>query len=90
MFRMASLCFSLKPNRLRSRASACGGIVRPADDFDDLVDVVDRDLEPVEDVLPRLRRIEIELRAPGNDVMPVIDEVLQQLLQVHDLRARRC
>ena len=63
-----------------------GGVVRPADDLDHLVDVVDGDLEAIQDVLPGLRRVEIELGAPGDDLVPVIDEVLEQLLQVHDLR----
>ena len=85
MLRIASLCFSLKPNRLRSLASASGGVLRLADDLDDFVDVVDRDLEPIQDVLAGLRGVEIELGPPDDDLVAVVDEVLQQLLQVHDL-----
>ncbi len=62
-----------------------GRVLRLPDDLDDLVDVVDRDLEAVEDVLPSLRRVEIELGPPDDDLVPVVDEVLEQLLQVHDL-----
>ena len=62
-----------------------GRVLGLPDDLDDLVDVVDGDLEAVEDVLPRLRRVEIELGPPDDDLVPVVDEVLEQLLQVHDL-----
>ena len=63
-----------------------GHVLRLLDDLDDLVDVVDGDLETLEDVLPGLGRLEIELGPAHDDVVPVLDEALEQLLQVHDLR----
>ena len=44
----------------------------------DLVDVVDGDLEALEDVLPRLGGVEVELGAPDDDLVAVVDEVLEQ------------
>ena len=62
-----------------------GRVLRAPDDLDDLVDVVDRDLEAFEDVLPGLGGVEVELGPPDDDLVPVLDEALEQLLQVHDL-----
>ena len=36
-------------------------------------------------MLPSLSLIQIELRAPCDDTMPMVDEVLQNLLEVHHL-----
>ncbi len=58
-----------------------GGILRRADEGDDLVDVVDGDLEPLEDVLPFERLVEVELRAAHDDFVPVLDIVLEALLE---------
>ena len=66
MLRMASVCFSLSSNRLRSRRVGIGHVLRLLDDLDDFVDVVDRDLEALEDVLPGLGRVEVELGAPDD------------------------
>ena len=90
MLRIASVCFSESPNRLREPGVGLGGVLRAADDLDHLVDVVDGDLEALEDVLPGLGRVEVELGPADDDLVPVLDEALEQLLQVHDLRARRC
>src|SRR5207247_2115690 len=57
-----------------------------ADDPDDLVDIVDGDLQAFQDVLPVLGALQLELRAARDDGVAVLDEVLQQLLQVHLLR----
>ena len=62
-----------------------GRVVRAPDDLDHLVDVVDGDLEALEDVLPRLRGVEVELGAADDDLVAVLDVVLEHLLQVHDL-----
>ncbi len=56
------------------------------DDLDHLVDVVDGDLESLEDVLPGLGGIEVELGAPGDHLVPVVDVPVEDVLQVHDLR----
>jgi hypothetical protein len=56
------------------------------DDLDHLVDVVDGDLQALEDVLAVLGALQLELGAAGDDGVAVLDEVVQQLLQVHLLR----
>src|SRR5882762_7213847 len=61
-------------------------VLRLADDLDDLVDVVDGDLQAFEDVLAVLRALELELGAADDDGVAMLDEVLEQLLQVHLLR----
>ena len=74
-----------QPEPLAELRVGLGRVVRAPDDLDDLVDVVDGDLEAFEDVLPRLRRLEVELGPPDDDLVPVLDVPLQQLLQVHHL-----
>ncbi len=86
MLRMASVCFSLSLNRLRSRASASGTSFDFCDDLDDFVDVVHRDLEAVEDVLPGLGRVEVELGPPNDHLVAVRDECSSSSFSVHDLR----
>jgi hypothetical protein len=89
MSRMASALGLGEPEplaQLRRSASVC---LRPADDRDHLVDVVDGDLEALEDVLALLRLGEVELGPPDDDLVPVLDEVLEHLLQRHHLRLRR-
>ena len=61
-------------------------VLRLADDLDHLVDVVDGDLEPLEDVLALERLVEVELRAADDHLVPVRDVVLEQLLEPHHLR----
>ncbi len=61
-------------------------VLRLLDELDDLVDVVERDLEPLEDVRPLLGLRQVELRPPDDDLLAVRDEVLDHLLQRHDLR----
>ena len=56
------------PRRLRRRVDARMSC-------DHLVDVVDRDLEPFEDVLALERLVEVELRAPHHHHVAVVDEV---------------
>ena len=75
-----------QPEPLPQPGVGLGRVVRAADDLDHLVDVVDGDLEAFEDVLALLRRVEVELRPPDDDLVAVLDVVLEQLLQVHDLR----
>ena len=70
----------IRPSRAVSRS--CG----PADELDDLVDVVERDLQAEQDVLARLGLLQLEAGAPGDHVAPVLDEVLQHLLERRGLR----
>ena len=64
--------------RVRGRA--------PADELDDLVDVVEGDLQPEQDVLAGPGLLQLEAGAPGDHVAPVGDEALQHLLQGEDAR----
>ena len=59
---------------------------RRADQLDHLVEVVEGDDQTLEDVGPFPGAGEIELGAPDDDLLAVVDEVLQQLLEVEDLR----
>ncbi len=84
--RIASACRSESLNRFWSCELAVGRILRGANDLDDRVDAVDRDLEAVEDVLALERLVEVELRAPDDDGVPMCDVVLEALLERHHLR----
>ena len=84
--RIASACRSLSLKRVCSCALAVGVSAARADDLDHLVDVVDGDLEALEDVLALERLVELELRAPHDDLVAVRDVVLEHFLERHDLR----
>ena len=86
MLRIASACRSESLKRFCSLSLACRRVLRLADDLDHLVDVVDGDLEPLEDVLALERLVELELRAPDDHLVAVRDEVLEDLLEPHHLR----
>src|SRR5690606_7901712 len=55
--------------------------LRPTDDLDHLVDVVDGDLQTLEDVLPLQRLAELELGTPAHHFVSVLHEVVEHLLQ---------
>src|SRR5207247_9211876 len=57
-----------------------------ADELDDLVDVVVRDLEALEDVRALFRPAEIVLGATADDLPPMVDGVLEDLLERERLR----
>ena len=59
-----------------------------ADHLDDLVDVIVRDLEALEDVRSVLRVLEIVLAPPSDDVAAVVDVVLEDLLEREGPRLR--
>ncbi len=59
------------------------GVLGSADDLHDLVDVVDGDLQPLEDVLALSRHPEAVLGALHDHRVPVIDEVPEDRLEVH-------
>ena len=56
-------------------------VARGADDVDDLVDVVDRDEQALEDVDAGARLVEVVLGAAGHDVDLMIDVVVEHLAQ---------
>jgi hypothetical protein len=59
---------------------------RGADRGDDLVEVVERDLQALEDVRSLLGAGEIELGSPADDLSPIADVVLEHPLQAERLR----
>ena len=60
--------------------------LRPADDLDDLVDVVERDDVALEDVGALLGLAQLVARAPDDDVLLVLDVVVEHLLEVQRAR----
>ena len=56
------------------------------DDPDDLVDIVERDDETLEDVSPLLGLAQLVLGTPRDDVLLVLDVVVQHLLEVERAR----
>ena len=63
-----------------------GGRLRPANEPDDLVEAVQRDAQPLEDVGPRLGLAKLELGPAPDDLATKLDELLDELEQVQDLR----
>ena len=84
--RISADCFSESLNRLRSARVRRRRVLGLLDDPDHLVDVIDGDLQAFEDVLAILGAFLLERRPAGDDRVAVLDEVPQQLLQVHFLR----
>ena len=62
------------------------GVLGGADDLDDQVDVRQRQREAAQQVRPLLRLLQVELRAPDDDRLAVVDEVPQQVVQRQDAR----
>ena len=81
MLRIASACRSRELEALLQLRARLRRVLRLANDLDHLVDVVDGDLEPFEDVLALERLVELELRAPDDDFVAVRDVVLEHLLE---------
>jgi hypothetical protein len=72
---------------LAHQAVARGGRVGGgADEGDDGVEVVERDLEALEDVQALLRLAQLEDRAPGDDFLAMLDEDQQRVAQREQLR----
>ena len=59
------------------------GVARSPDELDHLVDVVDRDLEPFQDVLTLASPVEVVRGALDHDVVPMLYEMQQHLAQRH-------
>ena len=65
---------------------ASSPVLGRADDADEVVKVVERDLVALEDVRAILGLAEAELRAAGDDIAAVLDVALDEFLDVHLLR----
>ena len=62
-------------------------VLRLADGLDDQIHLGDGHAEAFDELALRLRLPQLEARAPGDHVAPVLDEDREGLLQVHHLRA---
>ena len=65
------------------------GRLRPANERDDRVQLIERDLEPFEDVIARLGLLQLEFGPAPDDLAAELDEAFDQLQQIQDLRAGR-
>ena len=61
-------------------------VLGAADDLDDEVEVREREREAAQQVRPLLGLLQVELRAPDDDRLAVVDEVPQQVVQGQDAR----
>ena len=81
------ICLDLrKPEALDETRACLGVIARRADDGDDLVDVVERDDQTLEDVGTLLGLAQLVARATLDDVDLMIDVVVQHVLEAQDVR----
>ena len=87
MSRIACACSWLSENCVDQAVARFGNGLRPADELDDRVEVVERDLEAFEDVIARLGLAQLELRAANDHFAAEIDEALDELGEVQHLRA---
>src|SRR5262249_41786505 len=72
---------------LRHQAVArFGRRLRSPDQLDHGVEMIEGDLQALEDVVPRLGLLQIELGAPPHDFPAEVHEALDHLEQIHDLR----
>ena len=81
------LRLDLRQAELRHQAVArLGHGLRAANQRDHRVEVIERDLQPFEDVVARLGLAQLELGAAADDLAAELDEALDQLEQVQHLR----
>ena len=82
------LRLDLRQAEVRHQAFArLGNGLRPADQLDDLIEVIERDLEAFEDVIAGLGLPQLELGSPADHFAPELDEAFDELQQVEHLRA---
>ena len=81
------LRLQLREAELAHQAVTClGRALRPADQRDDGIEVIERDPQPLEDVRTRLRLAQLELDAAAHDLAAELDELLDELEQVQHAR----
>ena len=81
------LRLDLRQAELRHQALArLAGILRGANQRDDRVEVIERDLQPFEDVPARFGLAQLELGPAAHDLAPELDEVVDQLDERQHLR----
>jgi hypothetical protein len=82
------LRLDLRQAEVRHQAFArLGNGLRPADQLDDLIEMVERDLEAFQDVIASLGLPELELGSPADHFAPELDEGFDEFQQVEHLRA---
>ena len=86
MSRMWFAWISLSLNCVISLRPGLLGVLRAADHLDDLVEVVERDQQALDDVVALLGLAQLVARAPGDDVDLVVDVVADHLGQVQRAR----
>src|SRR5205823_2683887 len=72
-----------------ARKQAVAGLadrLRSANQLDDRVEMIERDFQTLEEVVSRLRFLQLEFSAPANDFAPKVDEALDELQKVQHLR----
>ena len=81
------ICLDLRKPEALDETRACLGIIaRRTDDGNDLVDVVERDDQTLEDVGTLLGLAQLVARATLNDVDLMVDVVVQHVLKAQDVR----
>jgi hypothetical protein len=84
---MACACICVNPNWPIRPSRATPGFRRPADERDDGVEVIQRDLQALEDVPARFGLAQLEFGTAVDDLAAELDEVVENLEQRQDLRA---
>ena len=83
---MACAWIRVSENCAINPSRASGRVLRRPDQPDHLVEVIERDLQPFEDVRARFRLAQLELGPPPDHFAPELDEVLDDVEQREDLR----
>ena len=86
MSRMAWAWICERPKSLHESVARRRRIGRTADQLDDRIEVVQRNHQTLEDVGAFAGAGEIVLGPPHHHLAPVVEEVLEKLLEVEDLR----
>ena len=86
---MACDCSCDRPKFAHQAVARLGVVLDAADERDDLVEVIERDAEALEDVRARLGLPQLELGPPPDHLAAELDELLDELEQVQDAAAGR-
>ena len=86
MSRMWLAWISRELEPLHQLGARCLGVLGAADDLDDLVEMVQRDQQALDDVVALLGLAQLEAGAAGDDVDLVVDVVADHLGEVQRAR----
>ena len=76
----------LRPNCAHQAFARLARVFRAPNQLDDRVEVVERDLEPFQDMGAGFRLPQLELGPPAHDLTAEFDELVDDLDEVQDLR----